>query len=613
LEKILSNIGTKRKAAGRAPRRSEVLVVTPHVDSGIVSDPVHLELVKNALATIAEEMGLTVVRSAYSSVVKEGGDSTAAIFDRQGRLLAQSAGAPLAHLASLRPALAELLADHPADQMHDGDLYASNDPYRGGIHSNDVMVYRPVFVEGRVAFFTAALMHVADLGGVATGGLPANATEMYHEGLILPPLRLVHAGEPDRAVFDIVAANSRTPAKVLGDIRAMIAGDNIGATRLVELARRYGLERLQRLGDELLAYTERRMRHDIAALPDGSHEGEFTIDDDGVEPGRDHVVRVRVAITGDRIIADFTGTDPQARGPINAAVSQSMSGVLFAVRCLVSPDIPVNDGAFGPLEVVLPEGTLVNPRRPAACNSRMATVMAIIEAMLRACSTIVPRAAVASSCNAHVYIMSGVDRGTGRVWAFMDPQFGGGGARSDRDGVDVVGPLIFATGGAMHCVEAYEMEYPVRFERFELWKDSAGPGRWRGGFGTRRDIRILQDGVFTGRATDRCRIPPPGLAGGKPGAGGGWVVNLSCRDERALPAKVTSEPLRENDVVTMFTSAGGGYGPPYEREPGRVLNDVIDGHLTIAAARAHYGVVIDPERLVVLEDETATLRREAAR
>jgi N-methylhydantoinase B len=320
---------------------------------------------------------------------------------------------------------------------------------------------------------------------------------------------------------------------------------------------------------------------------------------------------VRVTIDGDRIIADFTGTDAQARGPINAAVSQSMSGVLFAVRCLVSADIPINDGVFAPIEVVLPEGTLVNPRPPAACNSRMATVMAIIEAMLRACSTIVPQAAVASSCNAHVYIMSGVDRVSQRVWAFMDPQFGGGGARSDRDGVDVVGPLIFATGGAMHCVEAYEMEYPVRFERFELWKDSAGPGRWRGGFGTRRDIRILQDGVFTGRATDRTRIPPPGLAGGESGRGGGWVVNLDSAGERVLPAKVTSEVLLGGDVVTMFTSAGGGYGPPNEREPMRVLADVIDGHLTVTAAREHYLVVIDPDTLVVLDEPTAALRAEA--
>src|SRR5579862_1275656 len=322
--------------------------------SEAVHEAIELELVRNALATIAEEMGLAVVRSAYSSHVKEGGDSTAALFDAGGRLLAQSNGAPLMHLASLRPSLTEVLVDFPAAGMADGDVFVTNDPYRGGIHSNDVMVFRPVFIDGAVTFFTASLLHVADIGGVATGGLPANATEMYHEGLVLPPVRLYRAGEPDHGIFATLAANSRTPEKVLGDVRAMVAGDFAGATRLAELAAKYGRARLIELCDELIAYSERRTRLEIAALPDGEHTGSFTIDDDGVEPGKDHVVRVKVTIDGDRFIADFTGTDRQARGPINAAVSQSISGAFFAMRCLLSSDIPVNEGAFAPLELVLP-------------------------------------------------------------------------------------------------------------------------------------------------------------------------------------------------------------------------------------------------------------------
>ncbi|MEO5841058.1 MAG: hydantoinase B/oxoprolinase family protein [Acidimicrobiales bacterium] len=581
---------------------------TNKAESLRVSDPIHLELVKNALSTVAEEMGLTVVRSAYSSQVKEGGDSTAAIFDHRGRLLAQSVGSPLSHLASLRPSLAEVLIDFPADTMRDGDVFACNDPYRGGIHSNDVMIFRPVFVVGELAFFTASLMHVADIGGVAAGGLPANATEMYHEGLILPPLLLHREGVPQRAVFDIIAANSRTPDKVLGDIRAMIAGDNLGAERLVTLAERYRLERLRHLVDELLAYTDRRTRLDIAALPDGSHEGSFVIDDDGVEAGKSHTVRVKVTIDGDRIIADFTGTDPQAKGPINAAVSQSMSGVLFAIRSLLSSDIPVNDGSFGAMEVIFPRGSLCNPNPPAACNSRMATVMAIIEAMLRAVSNIVPHAKVATSSNVHVAIMSGVENDSRRVWAYIDPQFGGSGARADRDGMDVIGPLILATGGALHCIEAYEMEYPVRFDRFELWKDSGGPGRWRGGQGARREMRILTDGVFTGRATDRCLIPPAGAFGGQSGRGGGWVLNEGTDRERVLPPKITSVDLKAGDVVTMLTSAGGGFGPPEEREPERVLADVIDGFVTVESARDIYCVTIDPDTMTVDAAATAELR-----
>lgn len=577
-----------------------------------VSDPVGVELVRNGLATIAEEMGLAVVRSAYSSAVKEGGDSTAAVFDRSGHLLAQSAGAPLMHLASLRPSLAAVLGRFPANTMAPGDVYVSNDQFQGGIHSNDVMIFRPVFLDdvpaAGPAFFTGALLHVADLGGMAPGGLPANATDCFQEGMVLPPVRLEHAGVADDDLMAVIAANSRTPTKVLGDISAMVAGTHVGSTRLAELAERHGAQRLQDLCDELLAYTEHRMRAGIAELPDGRHEGSFVIDDDGVDPDADHVVRVAVTIDGDRVIADFTGTDPQAPGPINAAVSQSMSGVLYAVRCHLDPDIPVNDGCFAPLEMILPFGTLVNPRPPAACNSRMATVLGIVEAMLTAMAPLHPELSLAGSCNAHVYVMSGRDPRSHEAWSFLDPQFGGAGALADLDGLDVVAPLIFAAGGALHCVEAYELEYPVRFERFSLWRDSGGPGRHRGGLGSRRDIRVLTDAVFNGRATDRCRRPPPGAQGGRDGSGGGWVVNLGTDDERVLPSKITNHPLRAGEVVTMLTSAGGGYGHPFERDPALVAADVAEHRLSVQAAARDYGVVVDPLTGQVDTDATATLR-----
>jgi N-methylhydantoinase B len=592
---------------GQATKDLQAISTSSAVGSSGVTDPIHVELVKNALTTIGDEMGLAVVRSAYSSQVKEGGDSTAAIFDHTGRLLAQSSGAGVTHLASLRPGLREVMHDFPPETMCEGDIYICNDPYRGGIHSNDVMVFRPSFFEDELAFFTASLFHVADIGGMAAGGLPANATELYHEGLILPPVRFHHAGEPERAVIDIIAANSRTPGKVLGDIQAMIAGDYLGAQRLVELTQRYGLARIRKLVNELLDYTDRRTRLEIAALPDGSHEGSFVIDDDGVEIGKGHTVRAKVTIEGDRFRADFTGTDPQSKGPINAAPSQSLSAVLFVVRSLLSGDIPMNDGAFWAIDVNFPRGSLCNPNPPAACNSRMATVMAMAEAMLRALSEIVPGARIAASSNVHVASLSGMDGKTGRIWTCNDPQFGGGGARGDRDGNDVFGSLIFSTT-AFHCIEAYEMEYPIRFEQFEFWNDSGGPGRWRGGQGSRRDVRFLTSGTFTGRATDRCRIPPPGVSGGLPGRGGGWVLNEGSSKEQPLPMRVTSLSVEAGDVITMRTSSGGGFGPPAEREPSRVLEDVIDGNVSIESAREIYRVSIDPATLTVREDETEALR-----
>ena len=238
--------------------------------------------------------------------------------------------------------------------------------------------------------------------------------------------------------------------------------------------------------------------------------------------------------------------------------------------------------------------------------------MAIVEAILQAFAEIAPHKAVAASCNAHVYTLDGVDRRTGKLWTYLDPQFGGGGARCDRDGLDVTAPLIFGGGSVAGTVEAYEIEYPVRFRRFELWRDSGGPGRWRGGLGTRRELEVLDDVRLTARATDRCRIPPPGIRGGRPGAGGGWIVNQGGDDERVLPPKVTSHEMRRGERLTMLTSAGGGCGDPRERDPERVLVDVREGRVSVEAARRDYGVVVDPSTLSLLDGPTRALRAERA-
>lgn len=571
-------------------------------------EPIVQEIIKNALATIAEEMGATVVRSAYSTVIKEGADATSAIFDGHGRLVCQSAGAPLMHLSSLRPSLLELLKDFPPDAMGEGDVFLSNDPYRGGIHSNDIMLFKPVFCDRRLAFFTTALVHVADVGGMSAGGLPANATEMFHEGLILPPVRLEERGRPSEAVIKIIAANSRTPEKVLGDIRAMLAAANLGAKRLSDLAARYGLARLLAFCGQIMDYSELRTRQEIERLPSGRCEGTFTIDDDGISTDRDFPVKVTLRIEGSSLVADFTGTAEQARGPINASYSQSMSGVLYALRCFIDPTIPMNEGCYRPLHVILPEGTLVNPKPPAACNARMATVMAVVEAMLQAFSKHYPEKSVAASSNVQVYTMNGIEQRTGRVWTFMDPQFGGVGARATKDGLEATPPLIFGGSGRMHSMEAYEMEYPVRFRRFGLWQDSGGPGKWRGGLGLRREVEVLTDAHLTARVTDRSRLPPPGVSGGQPGKGGGWVVNEGSPTAVRLPPKVTGYPLRAGDVLSMFTAGGGGFGPPWERDPQLVLRDVLDQKVSLEGARRDYGVAIDPATMTVDEAETGRLR-----
>lgn len=565
------------------------------MDAIVSSDAIVMEIVKSALNNISAEMGSAVMRGGYSTSIKEGGDASNAIFDAKGRLIAQGESTPLLHLCSLRPSLHSVIEDFPLETMQDGDVYLTNDPFRGGIHSNDILLLKPVFHEGAVAFFTGTLIHVADIGGISAGGLPANATEIYHEGLVLPPMKFHEAGEPNRTLLTVLAANSRMPDKLMGDLRALLGGVNVGARRLEGLIAKYGIGRLNGIVDSLIDYAERRTRQEIARLKPGTYEGEFAIDDDGIEvrPGG-FVVRVKVTIEGSDFTVDFTGTDRQAKGAINAATSQTMSGVMFALRCLIDPTIPLNDGCYAPVKVILPPGTLVNPNMPAAVNSRIATIGATIDAILDAMSSAYPEKAVGASCSVHVSTPTGVDSKTGQPWVFISAISGGSGARSGKDGIDCSGgPLILAGfGGAGTPTEALEMEYPVLVERVEMWKDSGGAGEWRGGVGLRRELKMLEDGMLTARIADRSIFPPRGIKGGLPGAGGAWIVNRGQPGEAELPPKVTNYPIKAGDVITMAGSGGGGLGNPLRRDPEAVLRDVRNGKVSPAGARERYGVGI---------------------
>jgi N-methylhydantoinase B len=577
-----------------------------------MADPVLLEVIKNAMGTIAEEIGIVAVRSAYSTAVKESADASAAVCDCAGQVIAQSLGAPLMHLSSLRWSPRELMKDFPPETMKDGDVFLFNDQFRGGIHSNDIMVFKPVFSAGQPRFMTSALIHVADLGGLSAGGLPATATEYFHEGLMLPPVKLYDGGRLNNDLVRIISANSRTPEKVMGDIRSMVGGTNVGARRMVELIDKYGLEELQALVRELLDYTERLTRAEIAKIPPGTYHGSYVMEDDGVVPDKTYTVRVAVTVQGSDCHFDFTGTDRQARGAINAAFSQALSGVVFALRCFLDPAIPMNEGCFRPLSFTLPAGTLVNPMPPAACNARMATVQAVIDAIFQALSQAVPGRALAASGNVHVYTMNGVDRATGKIWSYMDPVIGSLGARSVKDGLDGLPISLFGGNESRPSIEAYEIEYPVMFRRFGLWTDSGGPGKWRGGMGLHREVTALEDAEVTVRAADRCRIPPPGIMGGKPARGGGWAVNAGTDKQSDLPAKKTNQPLHAGDTLSMFVSGGGGFGNPMERDPEMVARDVEQGMVSIEGAVRDYAVVIDPATFKVDAAATAKLRKSSS-
>ncbi len=570
-------------------------------------DPVLLEIIKNAMATIAEEIGIVAVRSAYSTAVKESADASAAVCDCAGQVIAQSLGAPLMHLSSLRWSPRELMKDFPPETMKDGDVYLFNDQFRGGIHSNDIMVFKPVFSGGRPRFLTSALIHVADLGGLSAGGLPATATEYFHEGLMLPPVKIFDAGRLNEDLARIISANSRTPEKVMGDIRSMVGGTIVGAKRLLELIDKYGLEQLESLIGELIDYTELLTRNEIAKIPAGTYHGSYEIEEDGIVPNKTYTVRVTVTVKGSDCHFDFTGTDPQARGAINAAFSQSISGVMYALRCFLDPSIPMNEGCFRPLTFTLPLGTMVNPRPPSACNARMATVQAAIDAVFQALSQAVAKKAMAASGNVHVYTMNGVDPASGKIWSYMDAAMGSVGARSVKDGLDGQ-PISLFGGNDRPSMEAYEIEYPVLFRRFRLWPDSGGPGKWRGGVGLYREVTVLQDAEITVRAADRCRIPPLGIMGGKQGKGGGWVINSGTAQQIDLPSKKTNQPLHAGDTLSMFISGGGGCGDPRHRDPELVARDVQQGMVSLEAAARDYAVIVEPVSLSVDAEATARLR-----
>lgn len=529
--------------------------------------PLEAEVLRNAISVAAEEASIVVVRGAYSVFILEGADAAAAILDAGGRLVGHSASTSLAHSASLRCTLPAVIEAHPLVSMQPGDVYVTNDVYRGGIHANDLIVFRPVFVGGEPTYFVGTLIHVADLGGLSAGGIASSATEVFLEGLQLPPVRL---GTADGLVPDIVnllALNSRQPDRLLGDVRALVAGTAVGARRVEALVERYGADGLAAGVEDFIGYAEQRTRQELSALADGTYWAEYPIDDDGIHLGQTLTVRVAVTIDDDHATVDFTGTDAQVRASVNAGFSQVLSGVMFAVRCFLDPDIPMNEGCFRAIEAVLPPGTLVNPTRPYAAGGRYVTVSAAVEAIYRALSQARPDHAVGASGLIHPFSISGAGGSTRPPWLHMAFDFGGVGARHGKDGPDATGGLFGGGRNLVPQVEAIEARLPVRIERVETIPDSGGVGRWRGGRGTRTVIRLLDDAVVDTRG-DRILHPPEGFDGGGPGRAGGFVRLTADGQEIRLGGKAANVMFDAGDALVVETSGGGGLGDPGDA-PGR--------------------------------------------
>jgi len=565
-----------------------------------MNDALTAEVLRNALVVAAEEAGIVVVRSAYSTFIVEGSDASAAILDAGGRLIAHSMATTLMNSMALKVALPELVKDIPLATMRPGDVYVLNDAYRGGVHTNDLLVYRPVFTMGTPAYFAATMIHVSDLGGLSAGGMAPLATDVYLEGLQLPPVRLATADGLEPAVEAILRANSRTPDKVMGDVRALIAGTAVAATRIDALVREYGETGLKAGIDAYLDYTETRTRAALATLPPGRHQASYPIDDDGMNPDKPHHIRVSITLDtwqdgpggAGRVIVDFAGTDPQVPAAINASASQSLAAAVFAVRCFLDPTIPMNDGCLRAIDVRLPPGSLLDARSPYPCGGRYVPIYAAIEAVFQALSDAVPERAIAASGILQPFSIASVDA---PYWIHLAYDFGGVGARPGLDGPDATGVHFGVGRNSVPQVEPVEGRCPLVVESIETIPDSGGPGRHRGGLGSRTVYRFLADCHVTTRG-DRLRLAPPGRDGGLPGRLGGFFKRRLDGSIERLASKVNNVRFATGEAFIVETTGGGGLGPPQERDPALLEADLEAGRVTRQGAAEDYGPAAPPLR-----------------
>ena len=575
-------------------------------DSGSSTAQLTSEVLRNALVVAAEEASIVVARSAFSTFVVEGSDASAAILDKDGRLIAHSMATTLMNSMALSVAVPFLLADIPLDTMRPGDVFATNDAYKGGVHTNDILIFKPIFVEGTVEYFTATLIHVSDIGGASAGGMASLATEIFAEGLQLPPVRIATAEGLEEPIMRILALNSRTPDKVQGDVRALIAGASTAAKRVEELIEEYGIQGFANGVNDYLEYTEVLTRAAIEDLPAGTYRSDYTIDDDGVTSLRGHRVQVSVTI-GDRDISlDFEGTDRQVAAAVNSSISQSLAAAVFAFRCFVDPTIPMNDGCLRVLNVNLPEGSLLNAQSPYPCGGRFLPAYAAMEAVLQALSDAVPERAIAASGILQPFSIAAK---TAPYWVHLAYEFGGVGARFGKDGPDATG-IHFGLGrNSVPQVEPVEVRCPLIVEEVEYIADSGGPGRWRGGLGTRTVFRLLADAYVTTRG-DRLETGPRGRDGGKPGVTGAFKKRVPHGETVVLNSKVNNELFLAGEAFIVETSGGGGIGDPFERPVESVSEDVEAARITVEGAWRDYGVVVTAKGDV---DHAATEARRASR
>jgi N-methylhydantoinase B len=579
-------------------------------------DTITYETIRNGLYAVAREMKVAMMRTAASPIIHSGGDASAAIFDANMQLVAQGNDIPTMMGSAIISTKTSVEAVG-VKNLRPGDVIISNDVYLGGgNHQPDVQLTRPVFLDGEIIAYTMTRGHWVDIGGTSPGSFTPVTWDIHAEGIRIPPVLLYRDDEPVHDLFNLIVLNTRDPDNRVLDIKAQYAGTFVGDRRIVELARKFGREALRTAMDRALDYSERLMRSQIERIPDGVYEGEDFIEPVSAPNWDSNLIPIKVKITvaGDRMIFDYTGSAKQVRGGVNCPFSVTCNSTWFTVKAITDPAIPINQGCYRPIEIICPEGTVLNCTYPTSVVSgNTETSPRVIDMLLKTLVQALPRRVVAQSYDAACSgIFSGLDPVEKRARSFrrkyvsqIDVHAGGFGARPDKDGISAMRVLVGNTGS--QSVEQIELYAPLTLECWKLVPDSGGAGRWRGGLASERIYKVHYEEATLTVIAERGRVAPQGLLGGREGALFHSYVDRAAGGREDIPSKGSYVVVGEGDRVSIQPAGSGGYGSPLEREPERVFEDVLNGYVSREAASELYGVVLTQDGRAV--DTQATRER----
>lgn len=577
------------------------------MEKPISADPITLQVMIKSLLSIADEMVATLVRTAYSTNIKDRRDCSCAIYTPEGEVVAQcELGTPL-HLGTMCPSVKTMLSKYPASSLSLGDAIIMNEPYPAGPgHLNDIVMLAPVFYNGEVVALVANMAHHVDMGGFAPGSMPFGVSEIFQEGLQIPPVKLMKKGQLDEEIFSIVRQNVRTDAEFKGDVMAQVGANHVGQQRLKALMDKYSPGVVRFYMEEIMNYSERRMRAGIRTLPQGVYKFEDFIEGDGIT---DEAIKIAVEISIglDSIKVDLRGSSAQVKGPINCREPSVLACVYYTMKCVVDPDLVPNSGAYRPIEVVVEDGSLLKASYPAAlCNSNIITTQRLVDVMLGALKDAAPERVVAASTGSmNLLTLGGRNAAGGGLFNYIETYGGGQGALMDKDGASGVHTHMTNTRNA--SIESIEATYPLLVERYGLVPDSEGAGLYRGGLGIVRELRLTGEEATLTISSDRHRVQPWGVSGGKGAKCGKCMVVGEKGVEKELPSKITTS-IRKGEKIVFRTAGGGGWGDPFERDVKKVELDVLEGFISVEKAMSDYGVAFRDNILAVDLEGTKQLR-----